>query len=202
MDGGIIHGGVGMGVAVVARSATIDTRHKDGAVEESRVIKSVLLIHEGLLNLGSELADILSRETAAVAVGDIVAGSPADIVEVGDMVGGCGTIECRHLLMVAHDEEEGGCGVGGCGVGVLALDIGGDGSGGGTHTRSVGVNDVGKEALAAFPLHEVVQLPMEGAVGHDEVADGGCGAHRLGIKTVHGTVAGSESRGMVSVEEG
>ena len=87
VGGGIIHSRVGMSVAVVTRIATVDTCHEDSSVEEGGVVEGILLIHEGLFNLRSELADILSRETSAVAVRNIVARGPADIVEVGDMVG-------------------------------------------------------------------------------------------------------------------
>ena len=73
MGGGIVHGGVGMGVAIVARTATVDTCHKDSSVEERGVVEGVLLVHERLGNLRGELADILSRETAAIAVGNIIA---------------------------------------------------------------------------------------------------------------------------------
>ena len=87
VGGGIVHGRVGMGVAIVTGSTPVDTSHEDSAVEERGVVEGVLLVHKGLLDLGRELADVLRGETAAIAVGDIVAGSPADVVEVGDMVG-------------------------------------------------------------------------------------------------------------------
>ena len=97
MGGGIVHSGVGMGVAIIARVATIDTCHKDGAVEERGVIEGVLLVHECFLDLRRELADRLGREAAAIAVGDIVAGGPTDIVEVGDMAGRGGAGESGYL---------------------------------------------------------------------------------------------------------
>ena len=104
--------------------------------------------------------------------------------------------------MVAHDKEECGRGIGGSGVGILTLDERGDGSGGSAYSGGVGVDDVGEVTLAAFPLHEAVQLPTEGAVCDNEVADGGCGAYRLGIKTVHDPVADGEGWRMMAVEEG
>lgn len=84
---GVVHGRVGMGVAIVTGSTPVDTSHEDSAVEERGVVEGVLLVHKGLLDLGRELADVLRGETAAIAVGDIVARGPADVVEVGDMVG-------------------------------------------------------------------------------------------------------------------
>lgn len=89
------------------------------------------------------------------------------------MVNVGGSSEGGYLLMVTHDEEVGWGRIGGGGVGVLALDKRGDGGGCGAHGRRVGVDDVGEESLTAFPLHKVVQLATERAVGNDEVADGG-----------------------------
>ena len=134
MGGGIVHSGVGMGVAIIARVTTIDTCHKDGAVEERGVIEGVLLVHESLLDLRRELADRLGREAAAIAVGDIVAGGPTDIVEVGDMAGRGGAGESGYLFVVAHNEKECGGGIGGRGVGILTLNERGDGSGGSAYS--------------------------------------------------------------------
>ena len=73
---GIVHGGVAISIAVVATCAAVDTGHHHGAVKERRVWEGVLLVHQRLLYLRYELADVLRRETAAVAVRDDVARGP------------------------------------------------------------------------------------------------------------------------------
>ena len=118
------------------------------------------------------------------------------------MVGSGGASKGGYLLVVAHDEKERGSGVGGGSVGILALDIGRNRSSGSAHGSGVGVDDVGEIALAAFPLHKTVQLPTEGAMGDDEVSDGGCGAHRLGVKAVQHRTSGGESRRIIPIEKG
>ena len=118
------------------------------------------------------------------------------------MVGGCGACEGRYLLVVAHNEEEGGSGIGGCCVSILTLDERRDGSGGGAYGGRVGVDNVGEVALAAFPLHKTVQLSAERTVGDNEVADGSRSAHRLGIKVVQDPIADREGGGMMTVKKG
>ena len=120
---GIIHGGVAVGIGVVARSAGIHTRHHHGAVEERRVLEGVLLIHQRFLYLRGQLAHVLRRETATVAVGHMVAGGPGGVIQVGDMVVVALTGEGRYLRHIAHQQQVGGGRLGGRGVGVLALDI-------------------------------------------------------------------------------
>lgn len=48
---GIVHGRVGMGIAVVTCRASIDTGHHHCMVEERGIGEGVLLIHEGLCYL-------------------------------------------------------------------------------------------------------------------------------------------------------
>ena len=87
VDDGIIHSGIGVSVAEIACRASVDTGHHNGAVEERRVGKCVLLIHESLLHLRCQLCNRLGREAAVVAVGEVVAYGPGHVVEVGNMVG-------------------------------------------------------------------------------------------------------------------
>ena len=197
---GIIHCGVGMGVAEVATGATVDTGHHHRTVEERGVGKGVLLIHQGLLHLGRQLRHILRREAAVVAVGKVVASGPCHIIEVGDVFGRGDAGEGRQLCHIAHQQHIGGSRAGGGGLGVLTLDVGRYRCRGGAHSGVVGVDDVRDEAFAALPLHEGVQMAAEHAVGHDEVAHGGGGADSLGVESVDAGGTAGEGRRIVAVE--
>ena len=163
---GIVHGGVGMGVAVVAAAAAVDASHHDGAVEERRVGEGVLLVHERLLHLRRQLGDGLCREATVIAVRQVVAAGPSGVVEVGDVVGRRSAAEGGQLLVVADQQQIGGRRVGGGSTAILTLDVCLYGCGGGAHGGVVGVDNVGQEAFAFLPCHKVVQLAAEHAVGH------------------------------------
>ena len=190
-----------MGVAVVAAAAAIHTRHHHRTVEERRVGEGVLLIHQRLLHLRRQVADRLRRKAAAIAVGNVVACGPADVVKVGDVCRRRGAREGRYLLVVAHNKQVGGRRVGSRSVGVLTCNIGLYGRRGSAHTRVVGIDNIGQEPLAALPLHEGVQLPAEHAVGHNQVAQRSGIGYRLGVEAVEGHRAAGESRRVVALEE-
>ena len=198
---GIVHGRVGMTIAIVATSASVNTGYHDGAVKERRVGKGVLLIHQRLLDLRYQLRHVLCRETAVMAVGDVVGRGPRAVIEVCDMLVLDSALKCRNLLNVANQQDKGRCGIGGCGVDVLTLQIILNGGRGGAYGGIVGIDDVGQEAFAFLPLHEGVHLAAEHAVGHYEVAHRCCGAYRFRVETVQCVGAAIESRAVVAVEE-
>ena len=100
--GQIVNLTIGMGGTKIG----IRTRHQHSIVQVRRVWHGVLLILEGLIKDVGQLVGILGRETSVVAVRNIVAVSPGEIVEVSDMrltrnMGGEGG-DLRHVAYQQH----------------------------------------------------------------------------------------------------
>ena len=140
------------------------TSDEEHVVQIARVGHGVLLIFEGLVNHGLHLSHGLSGETAVVHVGILVA-VDARILEVGDAVGLATRGTGGHLVLVAHDHQEGGSL-----FVVLFLDEGTDGSGAGTDF--IGVVDVQVEALRGLPSIPRLQAFLEHTVGDDQHVNG------------------------------
>ena len=181
---GIIHGGVGMGVAIVACAASIHSGHHHSTVQKSGVGKGILLIHQRLVHLWGQLRHILCRETSHITVGNIVARRPADIIEVGDMAGAGNSREGGYLCHVAHQQQIGGGRQGGGGTVILSVQIILYRGGGRPDGTLVGINNIRNKALALFPCHKVVQLAAERAVGHNQIPHRSTRAHTLGVETI------------------
>ena len=90
-------------------------------------------------------------------------------------------VESGYLLYVAHKEHVCGCRRRCGGVVVLALQVGLYRGGCGAYCGVVGINYVGDESFTFLPLHKTVQLALERAVRHDEVAHRCCRGHTLGV---------------------
>jgi hypothetical protein len=57
---GIVHGGVGVNIAVVTKHAAVGASDEYGTVEEGRVVEAALLIKEYLIKLSPKLSGRLS----------------------------------------------------------------------------------------------------------------------------------------------
>ena len=97
---------------------------------------------------------------------------PRCVIEVGDMVArrrGHLCREGRYLLVVANNQQVGGCRVCGSGVGVLALHIVRYACRCGAYIGIVGIYYVSYEALAALPGDEIVKLSAEHAMCDNQI---------------------------------
>ena len=78
--GNIVHGRVGVSVGVVAGVASVNTSDEHAMVEVAVIVEALAFVVDGLFNLRSQFCQCAGGETAKVAVGDVVAVGPSDVI--------------------------------------------------------------------------------------------------------------------------